>query len=90
MLPTQTTARRSAFWVLLHTFPTVLAALALASHSALGWLYFVPVGLASVDLIARNVRLVAEPTSKRAFSLFKVSNLYLALVLLLICVDAVV
>jgi protoheme IX farnesyltransferase len=90
MLPTQTTARRSAFWVLLHTFPTVLAALALASHSALGWLYFVPVCLASVVLIARNVRLVAEPTSERAFSLFKVSNVYLALVLLLICVDAVV
>jgi protoheme IX farnesyltransferase len=90
MLPTQTTVRRSAIWVLLHTLPTVLAALALASHSALGWLYFVPVGLASVDLVACNVRLVFEPTAKRAFSLFKVSNLYLALVLLLICVDAIV
>jgi protoheme IX farnesyltransferase len=90
MLPTQTSSRRAAIWVFVHAIPTVFAALVLASHSALGWLYFVPVALASLDLIARNVRLVFEPSDKRAFSLFKVSNLYLALVLLLICVDAVV
>jgi protoheme IX farnesyltransferase len=90
MLPTRTTPRRAAFWVLVHTLPTVLAALLLVGHSALGWLYFVPVGLASIDLVARNVRLLVEPSSKRAFSLFKVSNLYLALVLFLICVDALV
>jgi len=41
-----------------------------------------------LDLVARNVRLLAEPTAKRAFALFKASNLYLALVLLMICVDA--
>jgi len=90
MLPARTTPRRAAFWVLVHTLPTGLAALLLAGHPVLGWLYFVPVGLATVDLIVRNLRLLVEPTSRRAFSLFKMSNLYLALVLLLICVDTMV
>ncbi len=90
MLPTQTTPRRAALWVFVHTLPTVLAALMLVGHPALAWLYCVPIVLASVDLIARNLRLLFEPAPKRAFSLFKVSNLYLALVLLLICVDTVV
>ena len=69
---------------------TVLAAVLLVGHPALGWLYLIPVGLAAVDLVMRNLRLLVEPTPKRAFSLFKASNLYLALVLLLICVDALV
>jgi len=90
MLPARTTPRRAAFWVLVHTLPTGLAALLLAGHPALGWLYFAPVSLATVDLIVRNVRLLVEPTSRRAFSLFKMSNLYLALVLLLICMDVMV
>jgi len=90
MLPAITSPRRAAFWVLVHTIPTALAAVFLAAHSALGWLYFVPISLATVDLIARNLRLLADPTAKRAFSLFKMSNLYLALVLLMICIDALV
>ncbi len=90
MLPAQTSPRHAAFWVMVHTLPTAFAALLLVGHPALGWLYFVPIGLATVDLVVRNVRLLAEPTAKRAFSMFKVSNLYLALVLLMICVDALV
>jgi protoheme IX farnesyltransferase len=90
MLPAQTSPRQAAAWVLVHTLPTALAALLLAGHPALGWVYFLPVGLATVDLVARNLRLLVEPTAKRAFALFKISNLYLALVLLLICVDAVI
>jgi protoheme IX farnesyltransferase len=88
MLPARTTPRQAAFWVLVHTVPTALAALMLVGHPALGWLYLVPVGLATLDLIARNIRLLAQPVPKRAFSLFKASNLYLALILLLICGDA--
>ena len=55
MLPARVSPRQAAGWVLVHTVPTALAALLLAGHPALGWLYFVPVGLATVDLIARNV-----------------------------------
>jgi protoheme IX farnesyltransferase len=90
MLPTQTSNRYSAVWVLLHTLPTALAALILIGHPSLGWLYFAPVAVATVDLVRRNLQLLIEPTAKRAFSLFKISNLYLALVLLLICIDALV
>jgi protoheme IX farnesyltransferase len=90
MLPAQITPRRAALWVLVHTVPTALAAILLTGQPTLGLLYFAPVGLATVDIITRNIRLLAKPTAKRAFSLFKVSNLYLALVLLMICVDTLI
>jgi protoheme IX farnesyltransferase len=89
MLPVQTSPRHAAFWVFIHTGATVLAALMLAGHPALGWIYFLPVGVASIDLMVRSVRLLARPEGKQALSLFKASNLYLALILLMICVDAV-
>ena len=90
MLPAQTTPRRAALWVMVHTVPTALAALLLTGHPTLGWVYFAPVGLATVDILARNIRLLTKPTAKHAFELFKASNLYLALVLLMICVDALI
>jgi protoheme IX farnesyltransferase len=89
MLPVQTSPRQAAFWVLVHTGATVLAALMLAGHDALGWIYFIPVSIASVDLIARNIRLLIHPDGKLALSLFKASNLYLAIILMMICLDAV-
>lgn len=90
MLPVQTGPRQAAFWVLLHTGATALAALLLAVHPALGWIYLVPIGLATVDMMVRNIRLLHRPGAKHAMSLFKVSNLYLALVLLMICLDALI
>lgn len=90
MLPVQTSPRYAAFWVLIHSGATVLAALLLAGHSALSWIYLVPVGLASIDLIIRNIRLLVRPDGKQALSLFKASNLYLALILLMICVDGLI
>ena len=90
MLPVQTSLRAAVGWILVHTGATALAALMLALHPALGWLYFVPVGLVTIDLVARNIRLLARPTKRQAFSFFKISNLYLALILLMICVDVMV
>lgn len=90
MLPAQTGLRFAAWWVLLHTVATALAALMLAWHPALGWLYLLPVGMATIDLLARNIRLLIRPGTKEAFSLFKASNLYLALILLMICLDALI
>ena len=87
MLPTRTSPRIAAFWVLLHTGATALAALMLAVHPALGWLYLIPVGLVTIDLMIRNIRLLSQPNKKQAFTFFKISNLYLALILLMICVD---
>lgn len=90
MLPTQTSLRFAAWWVLLHTIATALAALLLAAYPTLGWLYLFPVIAATIDLLARNIRLLIRPGAKEAFSLFKASNLYLALILLLACVDALI
>jgi protoheme IX farnesyltransferase len=90
MLPVQTSPRQSAFWVFVHTGATAFAALMLAGHPALGWIYTVPVVIATVDLMIRNIRLLARPDGKKALSLFKASNLYLALVLLMVCVDVLI
>jgi protoheme IX farnesyltransferase len=90
MLPVQTTPRAAAWWVLLNTSGAVLVGSVLAADPALGWLYLLPVGLAGVCFFVLNARLIAEPSRSRALALFHASNLYLALVLLLICVDTVV
>lgn len=89
MLPARTSMRQSAFWVLLHTAATGLAAIALTAVSQLGWLYLLPVvGLTAVWLW-RNVRLLLQPTPTRARSLFMLSNIYLMVILLLVCLTTV-
>jgi protoheme IX farnesyltransferase len=88
MLPVQVSARVAARWVLLHTGGTALVAVALVVHPALGGIYLVPVSLATAYLVARNLRLLGQPTAKQAYLLFHTTNLYLALVMLVICVDA--
>jgi len=90
MLPAQTGLRFAAWWVLLHTIATGLAALMLAWHPALSWLYLLPISAATLDLLVRNIRLLLQPGAKEAFSLFKASNLYLALILLMIGIDVLV
>ncbi len=90
MLPVQTSSRAAAWWVLLHTIGTAFAALMLAFHPALGWIYFVPVSIATVDMLVRNIKLIKDPSSKLAFSLFKISNLYLLIIMLMLGIDAMI
>lgn len=90
MLPVMVSGRRAAFWVFLHTAATAFAALMLGFDPALGLLYLAPVALATVDMLARNVRLLRLPTGKNARSLFIASNMYLAVVLLAVCIDALI
>jgi protoheme IX farnesyltransferase len=85
MLSVCASPRQSALWIALHAAATGFAALALGAGAALGWLYLVPVALATGDLVWRCAWLVAEPTAARARSLFLASNIYLAIVLLMIC-----
>jgi heme O synthase-like polyprenyltransferase len=66
----------------------VLATLALATHASLGWLYLVTAGLASTGLLALSALLIGQPGKKRALALFHGSNLYLGLLILVICVEA--
>jgi protoheme IX farnesyltransferase len=89
MLPVKATMRQSAYWVLLHTGAAGLVALVLATTSALGWAYFVPVALATGDMLIRNVRLIRNPNPRNARSLFISSNLYLMVVLVAICAGSV-
>ena len=89
MLPVQTSTRAAAVWVLLHTGAAGLAALLLAATPALGWLYLIPVGLVTADMLLRNVRLLARPNPKNARALFLSSNIYLMVVLLAICIGVI-
>jgi protoheme IX farnesyltransferase len=90
MLPVMVSPRKAAFWVFLHTAATAFAAIMLVFDPALGLIYLIPVGLASVDMLIRNVRLLRTPTGKNARSLFIASNMYLAIVLVMVCIDVVI
>ena len=87
MLPVHTTPRAAAWWVFLHASGAVLAAVVLVAHPALGWLYFAPVGLASMVLLTLSARLIAETGKKQALMLFHASNMYLGIVMLMLCVN---
>lgn len=86
MLPVQTSQKGAAGWVLLHTGAAGLAALLLGVTPALGWFYFIPVGLVTADMMVRNFRLLARPNPKNARALFLSSNVYLMVVLLAVCI----
>lgn len=90
MLPTQTTPRYAALWILLHTVATVFAAMLLTLHASLGWLYFIPVFGLAIYMLQVNWQLIQEPSGKLALKLFKWSNIYLAVVLLMICIDGLI
>jgi protoheme IX farnesyltransferase len=87
MLPTRTTPRRAAWWVMSHTLPTGLLSLAMVVLPGLGWIFFIPVSLVTFDLFHRNVQLIRDPSPLNARRLFMSSNYYLLILLLAICVD---
>ena len=88
MLPAKTTPRQAAWWVLSHTLPAGLAGLLLGLLPSLGWLYIVPVGLLTADLVWRNIKLIKDPAPANARGMFLASNLYLLVLLLAICVSS--
>jgi protoheme IX farnesyltransferase len=90
MLPVIVTPRRAVFWMLAHAAATALFGLLIALDPAMGWGYLIPVGLATVWLLRESARLATDYTGSRALTVFKISNVYLSLVLLVICVAALV
>ena len=82
MLPVIANAHASAWWIVLHTGLTAFVALMLSVRPALGWVYVVPTVLATVWLGWHSIQLLRQPERARAFKLFKVSNIYLGIVLL--------
>jgi protoheme IX farnesyltransferase len=89
MLPVSVSMRGSAWWVLLHTGAAALIALLLFFSPNLGWAYLIPVAFVTIDMFARNVRLIAHPNPANARSLFLSSNIYLMVVLLAVCAGTV-
>jgi protoheme IX farnesyltransferase len=86
MLPSRTSIRQAAWWVFLHTGAASFAAIMLAFSPGFGLIYLVPVVLASVVMIARNIRLIGDPSPRNARALFMSSNIYLTVVLIFACV----
>ena len=87
MLPVQLNIRQSAYWIMLHTIITGLAALSLGVLPELGWFYFVPVFAMTLMLVVQNARLIVYPEVIEARKMFHGSNIYLAAIILLICVN---
>lgn len=87
MLPVQVSPRAAARWVLLHAAAAGLAGILLAGFPALSSVYLVPVAITTAALVALGIRLAASPGKARALAVFHASNLYLGLVILMICVD---
>lgn len=86
ILPVLVGGRVSAGWIALHAGATLLIGLLLSVDPTLGWLYLLPVTLATLWLGTLSVRLILVPNRTQALKLFNVSNIYLGLVLLAICV----
>jgi len=83
MLPVHITMRQASWWVAVHTLTTGFIAVVLGFHPALGVGYLVPVGLITLQFIRLTLRLLRNPKGSVALSLFKFSNIYLGIVLLI-------
>ncbi len=90
MLPVIASRERAVFWMLVHAAATGLCGLALAAHPALGWLYLLPALPATACLWKAAASLRLHYTGQRALSVFKVSNVYLSLILLAIVIASAI
>jgi protoheme IX farnesyltransferase len=85
MLPARVAPSVAARWTAVHTVLTASAGMALGFWPAIDWVYLVPIGLATAVLVVRTIALLIAPAEKApAFALFHFSNLYLALVLVVV------
>jgi len=81
MLPVVVNQRTSAWWIALHTGVTALIALLMGADPVLGLPYLALTLIATLWLGWHAIYLLLVPTPSRAFTVFKVSNIYLGLVL---------
>ena len=96
MLPVVMPRRRAVAWTLVHMAATGLIGLLLAVHPALGLLYLLPIAAATLWLGHDSLNLLRAHSQddghegQQAMVLFKASNIYLALVLLMICITTLI
>jgi len=86
MLPVNVSMQKAAWWVAVHTLATGFIAMMLGFHPTLGIIYFLPVGLLSIQYVIFTLRLIRNPEEKPALSLFKYSNIYLSIVQLIVII----
>lgn len=85
MLPARVAPPVAARWTALHTVFTAVSGMALGIWPAVDWLYMVPISIATIFLVKFTLNLLVQPAEKKtAFALFHFSNLYLALVLVMV------
>jgi heme O synthase-like polyprenyltransferase len=84
MLPVIVSPHASALWIAAHTALSALIALLMALHPSLGWHYLLVTVPATLWLGWCSLQLLRNPDQKQALRLFKVSNMYLGLVLMAI------
>jgi protoheme IX farnesyltransferase len=84
MLPVNISPRRAAWWVAIHTLTTILIAVLLGFHPSLGLGYLFPVSLISFHFLKLTIQLIRRPKGSNALHLFKFSNIYLGIVLLIV------
>jgi len=90
MLPVVVSPRCAVFWMLAHVVATAAFGLLLATQDGLGLLYLIPVLLMTVWVVREAARLLTDYSGSRALSVFKVSNIYLSVVLVAVCFAALV
>lgn len=90
MLPTVVSDQATAWWIALHTGATSIIALLLAVHPQLGLVYLIPITVATLWMASHSVRLITHPDQKQAFKVFKISNMYLGLVLVFIYIGTLI
>ena len=90
MLPTVVSDRATAWWIAIHTVATAVVALILALHPELGLIYFVPILFATIWITWESIQLITHPEKTQAFKVFKISNLYLGLILIFIYIGTLI
>jgi heme o synthase len=84
MLPVIVSTRTSVTWIAAHTALSALIALFMGLHPSLDWYYLLITVPATLWLGWCSLQLLRNPDQKHALKLFKVSNMYLGLVLMAI------
>jgi heme O synthase-like polyprenyltransferase len=71
-----------------HGLVAAALAIALSLRPALGIAYLIPAALASSALVWRGMQLVMEPSNRRAWLFFHMSNLFVAAAVLVVACAA--
>jgi protoheme IX farnesyltransferase len=87
MLPVVVGERKTAQYIALNTFLLVPLSLALVPLGQFGIIYLTIAGLLGVGMILVDLRLLIEPTKTHAWTAFKFSSPYLAIVFLGMVLD---